>query len=137
MIFVIINKSDKNKDKGIGRIQLIIVTNEILNRKKIFNSLGMKFEQSYSFKKLKLVSLLFSCLDLGQGSEKFKYIVSISLSNTSSSFLASIRTIFKLSSSENASFLAALNQAIADLRSDGTLTAISEKYFDIDITAEP
>ena len=44
---------DKNKDKSIGRIQLIIVTNEILNRKKIFNSLGMKFEQSYSFKKLK------------------------------------------------------------------------------------
>ena len=44
---------DKNKDKSIGRIQLIVVTNEILNRKKIFNSLGMKFEQSYSFKKLK------------------------------------------------------------------------------------
>ena len=44
---------DKNKDKSIGRIQLIIVTNEILNRKKIFNSLGIKFEQSYSFKKLK------------------------------------------------------------------------------------
>ena len=38
---------------------------------------------------------------------------------------------------ENASFLAALNQAIADLRSDGTLKAISEKYFDVDITAEP
>ena len=44
---------EKNKDKGTGRIQLIIVTNEILNRKKIFNSLGMKFEQSYSFKNLK------------------------------------------------------------------------------------
>ena len=44
---------EKNKDKGIGRIQLIIVTNEILNRKKIFNSLGMKFEKSYTFKKLK------------------------------------------------------------------------------------
>ena len=44
---------DKNKDKSIGRIQLIIVTNEILNRKKIFNSLGMKFEKSYTFKKLK------------------------------------------------------------------------------------
>ena len=43
----------KNKDKSIGRIQLIIVTNEILNRKKIFNSLGMKFEKSYTFKKLK------------------------------------------------------------------------------------
>ena len=46
---------DKNKDnKNIGRVQLIIVTTEILNKKKIFNSLGKKFEQAYSFKKLKI-----------------------------------------------------------------------------------
>lgn len=38
---------------------------------------------------------------------------------------------------ENASFLAALNEAITALRADGTLTAISEKYFGTDITAEP
>ena len=36
---------------------------------------------------------------------------------------------------ENASFLAALNDAIDALRADGTLKAISEKYFDTDITA--
>jgi len=36
---------------------------------------------------------------------------------------------------ENAAFLAALNEAIESLRADGTLKAISEKYFDIDITA--
>ena len=35
---------------------------------------------------------------------------------------------------ENASFLAALNGAIEDLRADGTLKAISMKYFDTDIT---
>ena len=46
---------DKNKDnKNIGRVQLIIVTTEILNKKKIFNSLGKKFQQAYSFKKLKI-----------------------------------------------------------------------------------
>ena len=45
--------AEKNNDKN-GRIQLIIVTNEILNRKRIFNSLGMKFGQSFSFKKLGL-----------------------------------------------------------------------------------
>ena len=45
--------SEKNNDKN-GRIQLIIVTNEILNRKRIFNSLGMKFNQAFSFKKLRL-----------------------------------------------------------------------------------
>ena len=45
--------AEKNNDKN-GRIQLIIVTNEILNRKRIFNSLGMKFTQSFSFKKLGL-----------------------------------------------------------------------------------
>ena len=37
---------------------------------------------------------------------------------------------------ENASFLAAINQAIEELRADGTLKAISEKYFDGDITSE-
>ena len=35
---------------------------------------------------------------------------------------------------ENASFLAAVNGAIQQLRADGTLTAISEKYFGADIT---
>ena len=48
------NIYDKNKDKNIGRVQLIIVTNEILNKKKIFSSLGQKFEQACSFKKLKI-----------------------------------------------------------------------------------
>ena len=42
---------DKNKDKNISRIQLIIVTNEILNKKKIFDNLGKKFEQSFTMKK--------------------------------------------------------------------------------------
>lgn len=37
---------------------------------------------------------------------------------------------------ENAAFLAALNGAIDDLRADGTLKAISERYFDIDITSQ-
>ena len=36
---------------------------------------------------------------------------------------------------ENASFLAAVDGAIQQLRADGTLKAISEKYFGIDITA--
>ncbi len=36
---------------------------------------------------------------------------------------------------ENASFLAALDGAIQQLRADGTLKAISEKYFSTDITA--
>ena len=45
---------DKNKerDKNATRVQLIIVTTEILNKKKIFESLGKKFEQSLSFNKL-------------------------------------------------------------------------------------
>lgn len=38
---------------------------------------------------------------------------------------------------ENAAFLAAINDAITSLREDGTLSAISEKYFGVDITAEP
>ena len=42
---------DKSKDKSVGRIQLIIVTNEILNRKKIFNRLGKEFNQAFAFKK--------------------------------------------------------------------------------------
>lgn len=37
---------------------------------------------------------------------------------------------------ENAAFLAAVNEAIDALRADGTLKAISERYFDIDITSE-
>ena len=36
---------------------------------------------------------------------------------------------------ENASFLAALDEAIEALRAEGTLKAISEKYFETDITA--
>ena len=35
---------------------------------------------------------------------------------------------------ENATFLAAVNEAIEALRQDGTLKAISEKYFGVDIT---
>ena len=58
------NIYDKNKDKNIGRVQLIIVTNEILNKKKIFSSLGQKFEQACSFKKLKI--------DMDKGKEKNK-----------------------------------------------------------------
>ena len=58
------NIYDKNKDKNIGRVQLIIVTNEILNKKKIFSSLGQKFEQACSFKKLKI--------DIDKGKEKNK-----------------------------------------------------------------
>lgn len=38
---------------------------------------------------------------------------------------------------ENAAFLAAVDQAIEALRADGTLREISQRYFDIDITAEP
>ena len=41
---------DKNKDKTMSRIQLIIVTNEILNKKKIFQNLGKKFEKTYNWK---------------------------------------------------------------------------------------
>lgn len=46
---------DKNKEKNPNstRIQLIIVTNEILNKNKIFKSLGQDFSGSnYTFKKL-------------------------------------------------------------------------------------
>ena len=42
---------DSSKEKINSRIQLIIVTDEILNKARIFNSLGKKFEQKYSFKK--------------------------------------------------------------------------------------
>ena len=45
---------EKNKDRNIGRLQLIIVTNEILNKKKIFNSLGKEFVQSYDMKKYRI-----------------------------------------------------------------------------------
>jgi lysine-specific histone demethylase 1 len=40
----------KDKDKNATRVQLIIVTNEILNKKKIFKSLGEEFKQKCSFK---------------------------------------------------------------------------------------
>ena len=46
---------DKNKEKNPNstRIQLIIVTNEILNKNKIFKSLGQDFSgPNYTFKKL-------------------------------------------------------------------------------------
>ncbi|MBO4299832.1 MAG: transporter substrate-binding domain-containing protein [Clostridia bacterium] len=42
-----------------------------------------------------------------------------------------------LKGEDNATLLAALNDAIEALREDGTLTAISEKYFGIDITVAP
>ncbi len=42
-----------------------------------------------------------------------------------------------LKGEDNASLLAALNEAVEALRADGTLTAISEKYFGIDITVAP
>ena len=42
-----------------------------------------------------------------------------------------------LKGEDNAELLAALNEAIEALREDGTLTAISEKYFGIDITVAP
>ena len=45
---------DKNKerDKNATRVQLIIVTTEILNKKKIFDSLGKEFGQPLSFNKI-------------------------------------------------------------------------------------
>ena len=39
----------KEKDKNATRVQLIIVTTEILNKNKIFDSLGKDFKQSLSF----------------------------------------------------------------------------------------
>ena len=42
---------DSSKEKINSRIQLIIVTDEILNKRRIFNNLGKKFEQKLSFKK--------------------------------------------------------------------------------------
>jgi hypothetical protein len=42
---------DSSKENINSRIQLIIVTDEILNRKKIFNNLGKKFSQKYTYKK--------------------------------------------------------------------------------------
>ena len=39
----------KEKDKSATRVQLIIVTTEILNKNKIFDSLGKDFKQSLSF----------------------------------------------------------------------------------------
>lgn len=38
---------------------------------------------------------------------------------------------------DSASLLEAINQAIDELRADGTLSSISEKYFGKDITAVP
>ena len=43
---------NKERDKNATRVQLIIVTTEILNKKKIFDSLGKEFGQSLSFQKL-------------------------------------------------------------------------------------
>ena len=42
---------DSSKEKINSRIQLIIVTDGILNKARIFNNLGKKFEQKYSYKK--------------------------------------------------------------------------------------
>ena len=42
----------KERDKNATRVQLIIVTTEILNKNKIFDSLGKDFKQSLSFNKL-------------------------------------------------------------------------------------
>jgi len=55
----------------------------------------------------------------------------VALSEEASNVIAPVRK-----GEENASFLAALNEAIDALRADGTLKAISEKYFDTDITAQ-
>jgi hypothetical protein len=42
---------EKNKDKNISRIQLIIVADEIINNRKIFDGFGIKLEQKFSYKK--------------------------------------------------------------------------------------
>lgn len=42
---------DTSKEGFNSRVQLIIVTDEILNKRKIFNSLGKTFEQKYSYRK--------------------------------------------------------------------------------------
>ena len=42
---------DKSKKQINNRIQLIIVTDEILSQKKIFNGFGKKFEQKFNYKK--------------------------------------------------------------------------------------
>ena len=42
---------EKNKDKDNTGLQLIIVTDEILNNKKIFDGFGKNLEQKYSYKK--------------------------------------------------------------------------------------
>ena len=47
----IVELTNEGKNKNMSRTQLIVVTNEILNKKKIFNSLGKKFKQSYTLKK--------------------------------------------------------------------------------------
>lgn len=54
----------------------------------------------------------------------------VALSEEASDVIAPIRK-----GEENASFLAAVNEAIEALRADGTLKTISEKYFEADITA--
>jgi hypothetical protein len=42
---------EKSKDKDNSGLQLIIVTDEIINNRKIFDGFGMKLEQNYSYKK--------------------------------------------------------------------------------------
>ena len=42
---------EKNKEQNNSGLQLIIVTDEIINNKKIFDGFGMNFEQKYSYKK--------------------------------------------------------------------------------------
>ena len=45
------NSFENSKNNLNSKIQLIIVTDEILNKKKIFNNLGKNFEQKFSYKK--------------------------------------------------------------------------------------
>ena len=42
---------EKSKDKNTSGLQLIIVTDEIINNRKIFDGFGMKLEQKYSYKR--------------------------------------------------------------------------------------
>ena len=67
----------------------------------------------YFSRKIGLVNLLFACLFLGHGSLKFKYSVSIFLSNTSSILLASKSNNFKLFNSKFSNFFTPLTKTLA------------------------
>ena len=62
----------------------------------------------YLSKNILLVSLRLVCLSLGHGSEKFKYILSTSLSNILSIFITSNLINFKLFNSNSLDFCIAL-----------------------------